>query len=561
MVWLQADWIVVEWAGSEVASGTSVWANFLTHCRDAQMVLERWPGKEPFPGAKGWSVNDISSHGINLLFTYLMSKDELKDLAPRIVAWSEGKFHFNNETSSDRITLEYKSLEVGSESWLEIPIVTGATESGEELVLARVKHCLAEVHNAARQNDGGPDVAPLLRARAGSQAIEENTLKVIKKKTNKSTQPDAQKRKLQVEPKPRRKVIYVEDPPSDDDSVDDSRPPVNSPKAAPPAKQVRRHETSHQATDSFPHHAREPNPRPKVVYVEDHPSDDEMGDDTRPTVNSPTASPPAKRARREEMPYQAAGSVQQQARNHHGTYHPLSPHDESCSEVPGAGSRQQKAQDPRVAYQRPVSAPEDSGPEASRTMNPHSRPQHPRAEPNESGSEPVHKSRGTSQRPSVHEDAGSDHAGGSRFRGPHWQDPNNGHDLEHYYSDVNMHDEEHNDRFMEDYHATRLEHPIRMDNQHLRLPPQIGNNQHLVQHPRQYGPSGFGGRGRGSRPHYRGYAHPYESAGYYGQRHEGFTGYGHPRFGHGPLENGDDSDRFSEGNPLRRQYPSEGHGF
>jgi len=94
MVWLQADWIVVEWAGSEVASGSSVWANFLTHCHDAKMVLERWPSKEPFPGAKGWSVSDISSHGINLMFTYLMSKDDLKDLAPHIVAWSDSKFYF-----------------------------------------------------------------------------------------------------------------------------------------------------------------------------------------------------------------------------------------------------------------------------------------------------------------------------------------------------------------------------------------------------------------------------------------------------------------------------------
>ena len=89
----------------------------------------------------------------------------------------------------------------------------------------------------------------------------------------------------------------------------------------------------------------------------------------------------------------------------------------------------------------------------------------------------------------------------------------------------------------------------------------MANNQHLVQHPRQYGPSGFGGRGRGSRPQYRGYAHPYGSAGYYGQGHEAFTGYGHHRFGRGPLENGDDSEQFSEGNLLRRRYPSEGHGF
>jgi hypothetical protein len=64
------------------------------------------------------------------MFTYLMSKDELKDLAPHIVGWSDGKFHLHHKTSSDRIALEYKSLEAGSEAWLEIPIVTGATESG-----------------------------------------------------------------------------------------------------------------------------------------------------------------------------------------------------------------------------------------------------------------------------------------------------------------------------------------------------------------------------------------------------------------------------------------------
>jgi hypothetical protein len=150
----------LEWAGPEVASGSSVWANFLTHFHDAQMVLERWPCKEPFPGAKGWSVNDISSHGINLMFRYLMSKDELKDLAPHIVGWSDSKFHLHHKTSSDRMALEYKTLEAGSEAWLEIPIVTGATESGKVLVLAHVKQCLAEVHNAARQKDGGPDVAP-----------------------------------------------------------------------------------------------------------------------------------------------------------------------------------------------------------------------------------------------------------------------------------------------------------------------------------------------------------------------------------------------------------------
>ena len=114
------------------------------------------------------------------------------------------------------------------------------------------------------------------------------------------------------------------------------------------------------------------------------------------------------------MSYHGAGSVRQQAHNDHGTYHPLAPHDESHSDVPGAGSRQQKPQDPCVAYQHVVSAPEDSGPEASRIMKPRTKPQHTRAEQNDSGSEPVHKPRGTSQQPSAQDDAGSDHAGGSQ---------------------------------------------------------------------------------------------------------------------------------------------------
>ncbi|EDR01700.1 uncharacterized protein LACBIDRAFT_310729 [Laccaria bicolor S238N-H82] len=275
--------------------------------------------------------------------------------------------------------------------------------------------------------------------------------------------------------------------------------------------------------DQLPQQACEPKPRGKVAYaIDDGPSDEEMADDTRPAVNSPTASPPAKRMRREETSHGAAGSVQPQAGNYHGP-------------------RQQKAQDPRVAYQHQVGAPDNSGPEVSRTMNAHTRPLHPRPEHIDSGSEPVHNPRGTLHRPTTQDDAASDHAGGFRFRPPQAQ----------YYNDVNMHDEDEHNAYMEDYH-----HPVRMDNQHLRLPPQFSG-----QHPRQYGPSGFGGRGRGGRSQYRAYAHPYEFSGSYGQGHEGFAGYGHQRLGRGPLESGDDSDRFSEGNPLRRQYPGEGHGF
>jgi len=191
-----------------------------------------------------------------------------------------------------------------------------------------------------------------------------------------------------------------------------------------------------------------------------------MADDTHPAMNSPTASPPAKQVHHEETSYHAAGSVQQQVCNHHGMYHPLAPHNESRSEVPCAGSCQQTAQDPHVTYQGLVSAPEDSGLEGSQTMDPHARPQHPCAEQNNSGSEPVYKPHGTSQQPSTQDDTGSDHAGGSQFRGPHWQGPNVC-DQEHYHTDVNMHYEEDHDRFMEDYHTTRLEHPIQMDSQHL----------------------------------------------------------------------------------------------
>ncbi|EDR11676.1 uncharacterized protein LACBIDRAFT_324388 [Laccaria bicolor S238N-H82] len=172
---------MVEWAAPEVAAGSSVWANFLTHCHDVEMVLKRWPCKEPFPGVKGWSISDISSPGITVMFTYLMSKDdELKALAPCIVAWSDN----------------HKSLDEGSEEWLEIPIIMGVMESGEVKVLACIKNCQPKVHNAVQQKDGGLDVAPLLQARARSQAINKNTLKVTKKKTTKSTQSNAQKCKL-----------------------------------------------------------------------------------------------------------------------------------------------------------------------------------------------------------------------------------------------------------------------------------------------------------------------------------------------------------------------------
>ena len=57
------------------------------------MVLKRWPCNEPIPGAKGWSITDITSNGINLIFTYMISKDETNKLAPQIVLWSDGKFY------------------------------------------------------------------------------------------------------------------------------------------------------------------------------------------------------------------------------------------------------------------------------------------------------------------------------------------------------------------------------------------------------------------------------------------------------------------------------------
>ena len=83
----------MECAGPEIASASALWANFFTHCRDAKMVLKRWPCNEPIPGAKGWSITDITSNGINLIFTYMISKDETNKLAPQIVLLSDGKFY------------------------------------------------------------------------------------------------------------------------------------------------------------------------------------------------------------------------------------------------------------------------------------------------------------------------------------------------------------------------------------------------------------------------------------------------------------------------------------
>ena len=141
--------------------------------------------------------------------------------------------------------LDYAELVAGSEDWLDIPIVTGESKSGELVVLARVRNCAPEVENAARQKDGGADCPPLLRARARSQIMEENTLKVIKKKmtATTSTQVGQQKRKLREDPKPSGADVEVEKvPSSDEDPHDNSRAPVISPIHSPPAKRVRRQE-------------------------------------------------------------------------------------------------------------------------------------------------------------------------------------------------------------------------------------------------------------------------------------------------------------------------------
>ena len=55
-----ADVISVELAGPEVALGLTVWANFFMHCHDAQMVLERWPIMNHFPGQRaGLSMTSV----------------------------------------------------------------------------------------------------------------------------------------------------------------------------------------------------------------------------------------------------------------------------------------------------------------------------------------------------------------------------------------------------------------------------------------------------------------------------------------------------------------------
>ena len=365
--------------------------------------------------------------------------------------------------SSETTGLDFKALEVGSEAWLNVPIVIATLESGVHTVFARVRNCLSEVHNAAQQNDGGPDVAPLLRARARSQVIGDNMLKVVKKKMSKPTQSGAQKRKLHAESGPQPKIIYVEDPPSDDrHSHNDAEAPVISPKC----------------------------------------------------------SPPAKRVRHDEVVYQRAEFRPQQVRDARGT------------------------------SQRPLGAPEDSGSEVPRERNP-GMSQHPCWASNDSGSEQPRIPRGTLQRPGPPEDAGAD-AGSSRLRDliPQRQDAN---------GDINMYNEEEYDSFMEDY-AARFGPPFTMENQRERPPSQFASNQYHGHHQRQFAPSGFGGRGRGVRPQYRGYARLYEFNGYYGRGNEGLIGYGPRRLGCGHSENGDE-EQFSDGNVLHRRYPSEDRGY
>jgi len=148
--------------------------------------------------------------------------------------------------------LDYTDLVEGSEDWLDIPIVTGKSESGKVVVLARVRNWAPEVQNAARQNDGGADCPPLLRARARSQMIDDNTLKVVKKNKMATTsiQVGRQKRKLREDSKPSGAAVQVKKlPSSDEDTHGNSRAPVISPIHSPPAKRVRRQEMPSQGTD------------------------------------------------------------------------------------------------------------------------------------------------------------------------------------------------------------------------------------------------------------------------------------------------------------------------
>lgn len=146
--------------------------------------------------------------------------------------------------------LDHTDLVVGSEAYLNIPIVTGESESGQLVVLARVRNCAPEVVNAARQNDVGG--APLLRARALTLMVEENTLKVVKKKktATTSTQVGGQKRKLREDSKPSGAGVEVEKPlSSDEDTRGNSRAPVISPIHSPPPKRVRRQEMPGQGAE------------------------------------------------------------------------------------------------------------------------------------------------------------------------------------------------------------------------------------------------------------------------------------------------------------------------
>ena len=51
--------------------------------------------------------------------------------------------------------LDYVDLVEGSEDWLDIPIVTGESESGEVVVLARVRNCMPVWKNdSSTERDG-----------------------------------------------------------------------------------------------------------------------------------------------------------------------------------------------------------------------------------------------------------------------------------------------------------------------------------------------------------------------------------------------------------------------
>ncbi|KAF5338023.1 hypothetical protein D9611_014646 [Ephemerocybe angulata] len=153
----------------DVPNFTNFWKKILVLFVKYRVCLRDWPRHIPAPGTLGFEINKLEHANLTELHT----------------AWTSGAEEQQNAPFFDHWDDETAGIARDDPAYLNIALVIGITECGEEVVLVRVRDCLPVVQELAARNarsgnnDGGRDAHPLARARAraaGAAAFVEREL-------------------------------------------------------------------------------------------------------------------------------------------------------------------------------------------------------------------------------------------------------------------------------------------------------------------------------------------------------------------------------------------------